>query len=89
MPQRLLAVAALVTVVAACRDDPVAALPLTSTDDPALAYPRVVASPADVLSIRNLTDDEFLRYLVEHVADQGMARRLRRYGGCITFYGAG
>ena len=77
MPQRLLAVAALVTVVAACRDDPVAAPPLTSTDDPVFAYPNVVASAADVLSIRNLTDDEFLRELVEQVADQGMARQLR------------
>ena len=66
--------AALVTVVAACGDDPVALV--TSTDDP--AYPNVVASPADVLSIRNLTDDEFLRELVEHVADQGIARQLRR-----------
>ncbi len=75
MPQRLLAVAALVTVVAACRDDPVA-LP-TTIAGPALAYPNVVASAADVLSIRNLTDDEFLRDLVEQVADQGMARQLR------------
>ncbi len=78
MPHRLLAVAALVTVVAACRDDPVAAPPLTSTDDPALAYPNVVASAADVLSIRNLTDDEFLRDLVEHLADQDIAWQLRR-----------
>ncbi len=76
MPQRLLAVAALVTVVAACRDDLVA-LP-TTIAGPALAYPNVVASAADVLSIRNLTDDEFLRDLVEHVADQSMARQLRR-----------
>ncbi len=76
MPQRFLAVAVLVTVVAACGDDPVA-LP-TTIANPALAYPNVVASPADVLSIRNLTDDEFLRDLVEHVADQGMARQLRR-----------
>ena len=70
------ALAALVTVVAACRDDPVAAPPLMSTDDP--AYPNVVASAADVLSIRNLADDEFLLDLVEHVADRGMARQLRR-----------
>ena len=76
MPQRLLAVAALVTVVAACRDDPVA-LP-TTIAGPALAYPHVVASADDVLSIRNLTDDEFLRDLVEHVADQDIARQLRR-----------
>ena len=74
MPQRLLAVAALVTVVAACGDDPVALV--TGTDGP--AYPNVVASAADVLSIRNLTDDEFLRDLVEQVADRDIARQLRR-----------
>ena len=74
MSQRLLAVAALVTAVAACGDDPVALL--TSTDD--AAYPNVVASAADVLSIRNLTDDEFLRDLVEQVADHDIARQLRR-----------
>ncbi len=78
MQKRLLAAAALVAVLAACRGDPVAVRSLTSTDDPVLAYPRVVASAADVLSIRNLTDDEFLRELVEHVADQDIARQLRR-----------
>ena len=76
MPQRLLPIAALITVVVACRDSP-AALP-TTVAGPALAYPNVVASAADVLSIRNLTDDEFLRDLVEHVADQDIAWQLRR-----------
>ena len=79
MPQRLLAaVAALVVVVAACGDDPVAAPPPKSANDPVLAYPNVVASAADVLSIRNLANDEFLRELVERVADRDMARQLRR-----------
>ena len=72
------ALAALVTVVAACRDDPVAVPPLTSTDAPMLAYPNVVASAADVLSIRNLAEDAFLSDLVEHVADRDIARQLRR-----------
>ena len=78
MPQRLLAVAALLTVVAACQDDPVATSPLTAIDAPVPVYPNVVASAADVLSIRNLSDDEFIRDLVEHVADRDIAWELRR-----------
>ena len=76
MSQRLLAVAALVTVVAACGDDPVALA--TGADDPVPAYPNVVASAADVLSIRNLAEDAFLWDLVEHIADRDIARQLRR-----------
>jgi len=78
MPQRLLVVAALVTVVAACQDDPFVAPLVTSTTERVLAYPNVVASAAAVLSIRALADDEFLRDLVEHVADRNIARQLRQ-----------
>ena len=82
MLQRLVAVTLLVTAVAVCGDATVT--PISSIDDSSLEYPQVVASAADVLSIRDLTNDAFLWALVEQVRNGRLAQQLNEALGRIS-----